>query len=174
MRVLRKGLPAAILLSALSAAGCGYALVGRGSNIPEDVQIIYLAPLENNTRRAQVEQILLQAIADEVVLRGRFDLATEEGADAVLDGTITGFLVTPVRFDADGLAEEYEISISATMEFHRTPGGEILWRNPNYIFRENYVLTPEETSFFDREILAIEAVAELFAKTLLTDLMEGF
>lgn len=176
MRRLRTGLLLGAIVSlSMAAIGCGYALVGRGSNIPEDVRVIYLSPLENNTRRAQVEQILLQAIADEVVLRGRFDLSTaEEGADAVLDGSITGFLVTPVRFDADGLAEEYEISISATMEFHRTPGGEILWRNPNYIFRENYVLTEEQTSFFDREILAIEAVAELFAKTLLTDLMEGF
>lgn len=164
-----------ILLPSLVAMACGYALIGRGSNIPGDVQVIYLSPLENNTRRAQVEQILLQSIADEVVLRGRFDLASsEEGADALLDGTITGFLVTPIAFDDDGLAEEYEISISATMEFRRTPSGEILWRNPNYIFRENYELTEEEASFFDREILAVEAVAELFAKTLLTDLMEGF
>ncbi|MDX1642767.1 MAG: LPS assembly lipoprotein LptE [Thermoanaerobaculia bacterium] len=174
-RAKNRVLLGSILLPALLSMACGYALVGRGSNIPEDVEIIFLSPLENNTRRAQVEQILLQAIADEVVLRGRFDLATqEEGADAVLDGTITGFLVTPVTFDDEGLAEEYEISISATMEFRRTPSGGILWRNPNYIFRENYVLTEEEASFFDREILAIEAVAELFAKTLLTDLMEGF
>lgn len=164
-----------LLVPALLAAGCGYALVGRGSNIPEDVQMVYLAPLENTTTRAQVEQILGQAIADEVVLRGRFDLATgEQEADAVLDGTITGFLVTPVRFDEEGLAEEYEISISATMEFRRTPSGEVLWRNPNYIFRENYVLTEEEASFFDREVQAIQSVSTLFAKTLLTDLMEGF
>ena len=156
--------------------GCGYALVGMGSNIPEDVQIIFLSPFENNTRRAQVDQILGQAVADEVVLRGRFDLASnEDGAQAVLEGTILNFVVTPVRFGPEGLAEEYEVSISAAMEFRRVESDEILWRNPNYIFRENYELDEEDlTSFFDREILAIDAVAILFARTLLTDLMEGF
>jgi hypothetical protein len=161
----------------LSSLGCGYALVGQGSNIPADVKIIFLEPLENLTRRAQIEQILGQAIADEVVLRGRFDLASNaEGAQAVLSGSITNFVVTPVRFDNEGLAEEYEVSILAAMEFTRTDASQqVLWRNPNYIFRTNYELEQEEaTSFFDREILAIDAVSVLFAQTLLTDLQEGF
>ena len=166
----------AVMVTILSSLGCGYALIGQGSNIPPDVGIIYLQPMENLTRRAQVEQILGQAIADEVVLRGRFDLASsEEGANAVLEGEITSFVVTPVRFDDQGLAEEYEVSIMAAMEFRRTDSEEILWRNPNYVFRDNYELDEEAlTSFFDREILAIDGVAILFARTLLTDLMEGF
>jgi hypothetical protein len=173
----RRLLVALLVASGLtSSLGCGYALIGQGSNVPADVEVIFLEPLENLTRRAQVDQILGQAIADEVVLRGRFDLASnEEGADAVLEGQITNFVVTPVRFDNQGLAEEYEISIMASMEFRRTDSEEILWRNPNYVFRNNYEL--DETtlsSFFDREILAIDGVALLFARTLLTDLMEGF
>lgn len=171
-----KTLKAAVLVTlVLTTLGCGYALVGRGSNIPEDVRIIYLDPLENDTRRAQVEQILDQAIADEVVLRGRFDLAAgEEGADAVMSGKISGFQVTPVTFDNEGLASEYEIQISASMEFRRVGSDEILWRNQAYVFRENYELEEDEASFFDRENVAIEQVAIIFAKTLLTDLMEGF
>ena len=171
-----KRLGIVILLLHGLLVGCGYALVGMGSNIPEDVQIIFLLPFENNTRRAQVDQILGQTVADEVVLRGRFDLASnEDGAQAVLEGSILNFVVTPVRFGPEGLAEEYEVSISASMEFRRTESDEILWRNPNYIFRQNYELDEEDlTSFFDREILAIDAVAILFARTLLTDLMEGF
>ena len=63
-------LPAALALAAL--AGCGYALVGRGSNLPEDVREVYIAPLENRTQRSQVEQVLTRAIADEMVTRRRF------------------------------------------------------------------------------------------------------
>lgn len=165
-----------LLLLAGISFGCGYALVGQGSNIPPDVKIIFLEPLENLTRRAQIDQILGQAIADEVVLRGRFDLASNaENSQAVLSGKITNFIVTPVRFDNQGLAEEYEVSIMAAMDFGRSDSEEMLWRNPNYIFRTNYQLDEEDlTSFFDREILAIDAVSIIFAQTLLTDLMEGF
>lgn len=173
MRSLRSAAAVPLVLISL---GCGYALVGQGSNIPADVKIVFLKPLDNQTRRAQVDQILGQAIADEIVLRGRFDLASSaDNAQAVLEGTITNFIVTPVRFDSAGLAEEYEVMITASMEFGRTDSEEILWSNPNYVFRDNYELEQDElTSFFDREILAIDAVAILFARTLLTDLMEGF
>jgi outer membrane lipopolysaccharide assembly protein LptE/RlpB len=164
-----------VVASVLLTIGCGYALVGRGSNIPEDVQMVYLAPLENNTPRAQVEQIVNQSIADEVVLRGRFDLSGgEEGADAVLGGRITNFSVVPVSFDDEGLAEEYLIQISAAMEFRRVGTDEILWQVAEYVVRENYELDEDETSFFDRENVAITGAAEIFARTLLTDLMEGF
>ena len=91
-----------------------------------------------------------------------------------MSGKISGFQVTPVTFDNEGLASEYEIQISASMEFRRVGSDEILWRNQAYIFRENYELEEDEASFFDRENVAIEQVAIIFAKTLLTDLMEGF
>jgi hypothetical protein len=168
--------PWLLVLPVVLSLGCSYALVGRGSNIPDDVQRVFLQPLTNSTQRAQVEQIINQSIADEIVLRGRFDLTSAmEGSHAVLTGNITGFQVNPVSFDNQGLAEEYEISISAKMEFHRVGGDEeVLWHSDNYVFREKYALEEGEGSFFDRENVAITEVSIIFAKTLLTDLMEGF
>ncbi len=61
------GLKKLVLISLLLAlAGCGYALVGKGSNIPDDVKSVYLQPLQNKTQRQQVEQELTQAIAMEL------------------------------------------------------------------------------------------------------------
>lgn len=155
--------------------GCGYALVGRGSNIPVDVRRVYLEPLENRTTRSQVEQFLSQAIADELVTRQRFSLtAGAAEADAVLAGSVVAFTVTPITFDADGRASEYEISITAQMSFERTGSEEVLWSNDRYVFRETYQIDPSEAGFFDRENVAIEGSAERFAETVITDLLEGF
>jgi outer membrane lipopolysaccharide assembly protein LptE/RlpB len=155
--------------------GCGYALVGRGSNIPVDVRRVYLEPLENRTTRSQVEQFLSQAIADELVTRQRFSLAAGAAeADAVLAGSVVAFTVTPITFDADGRASEYEISITAQMSFERTGSEEVLWSNDRYVFRETYQIDPSEAGFFDRENVAIEGSAERFAETVVTDLLEGF
>lgn len=161
---------------AAAQLGCGYALVGRGSNIPEDVQEVLLKPLENETTRSEVEQFLSQAIAEELVTRQRFRLVTEESdADAVLEGSVIDFRVTPVTFDAEGRGEEYEITIVSKMSFHRTDEDETsLWANERYIFKENYELEASEASFFDRENLAIEESAGRFAETVITDLLEGF
>ena len=118
----------ALLLLAASLAGCGYALVGRGSNIPPDVKNVFLQPLENRTQRSQVEQALTRAIADELVTRQRFAVVgNAEQADAVISGAVVGFLATPVTFDATGRATEYEISITAQIAFKRSGEDKPIW-----------------------------------------------
>lgn len=173
------GLSVCCLLIGL-LAGCGYHLVGRASNLPPDIAEIYVAPLENATPRTQLEQILTQALAEELVTRRRFKVVNgEEEADAILRGTVLTFDVRPVTFDAEGLADSFEISITADMKFQRVPTqpdeeGEVIWSNTRYVFREDYALEEEGVGYFDRETLAIEETSVRFAETLVTDLLEGF
>lgn len=170
----------ALLLCAFSLAGCGYNLVGRASNIPEDVQVVYIEPLVNNTQRAQVEQILTQAISDELVTRRRFTVASNAaGCDAILRGKVVSFTVNPLTFDSDGLADNFEISITADMKLERPPKlgdneGEVIWSNSRYVFRQDYPLEAGAAGYFDRENLAITETSERFAETMVTDLLEGF
>lgn len=164
-----------LLTTIAMLCGCGYALVGRGSNLPEDVRGVFLEPFENRTQRVQVEQLITSAIGEELVTRQRFNLVDNPSeADAVLRGAVVGFSVTPVTFDAEGRAEEYEISITAEVAFERTDTEELLWSNDRYLFRETYVVESSEESFFDRETLAIEETSVRFAETMVSDLLEGF
>jgi outer membrane lipopolysaccharide assembly protein LptE/RlpB len=162
-------------LLALAVSACGYNLVGRAANIPEDVRKVHLQPLANGTSRAQVDQILSRALADELVTRQRFEvLSSAEGADAAITGKVVSFLVNPVSFDADGRATEYEIVVTAEMRFARLEPETVLWENDRYVFRDSYQLEASELGYLDRETPAIEATAEKFAETVITDLLEGF
>jgi hypothetical protein len=165
---------AAIL--ALAQLGCGYALVGRASSLPADIRAVYVAPLENETTRAQLEQFLTSALTNELVTRRRFTIVRNAGdADAQLQGAVTQFRVTPVTFDADGRATEYEITIVAAMKFQRTGAGEaMVWENDRYLFRETYEIDESAEDFFDRENVAIEQAAQRFAESMVADLLEGF
>lgn len=160
---------------AVGAAGCGYALVGRGSTLPPEVRTVYLKPLENQTQRAQVEQILTRALASELVTRKSFDVvAAAEGADAELSGTVTSFGLSPVSFDTEGRATQYEISIVVRVSLKQRDPEKILYANDGYLFRTSYEIQASELGFQDRETPAIENTAEDFAETLVTDLLEGF
>lgn len=166
----------------LAAAGCGgYALVGRATNIPEDVRQIYVSPLENRTNRSQVEQVLTRAITDELVTRQRFKVSSSPaGADAEIRGTVVGYAATPVTFDpATSRATEYEISLVVQIIFQRVAASEdeepqVLWRNDRYQFREAYPVEAADEDYFDREDQAIEEVSQRFAETMVSDLLEGF
>ncbi len=173
LRLLRFATLAALLSVAV---GCGYALVGRTSNLPDDVRSIYVETLENRTTRAQIDQILTQALTTEFVTRQRFEVVSDRlSADAVLEGALTSFRVRPVTFGNQGRAREYEITITAQMEFKRNElDGEVLWKNPSYLFRESYELELEAVSFLDNEDEAMVEVAESFAETMVIDLLEGF
>lgn len=164
-----------LMLVPVALSGCGYALVGRTSTLPEDVRNIYIEALKNGTRRSQLEQVLARAIADEFVTRRRFEVVSNiSEADGVLGGTVTSFTLRPVTFDASGRANEYEIAIGAAMRFARPNGGEVLWQQDRYSFRELYEATVTEADFFSRQDVAVEEVAVKFAQTLVIDLLEGF
>ena len=177
MTLIAKRCAGALLLgvSLLSLGGCGYALVGRGSNLPADIKNVYIRPLENRTPRSQVEQALTRAIAEEMVQRQRFAvLGGPEGADAELSGAVTGFDVRPVAFDATGRATQYEIVVVASISFKRLGTDKVIWSNDRYVFRESYELEASGAAYFDREDEAIEEAAERFAETMVSDLREGF
>ncbi len=172
----KRFLPVILLLALLSLLGCGYALVGKGSNIPDDVKSVYLQPLQNRTPRQQVEQELTTAIAQELVTRQRFAVVgSESEATAEITGAVIGFGVTPVTFDNTGKATQYEIAITAQIAFKRTgTEGKLLWKSDNYTFRESYPVEATDTAYFDRENEAITKASKRFAETLVTSLLEGF
>ncbi|MBP7588788.1 MAG: hypothetical protein KBA72_12620 [Thermoanaerobaculia bacterium] len=165
----------ALLMCAVTLVGCGYALVGRGSNIPAEVRRVQLVPLVNGTPRSQVDQILTRALSSELVNRHRFEvLSAPEGADAVLTGKVSSFTLSPVTFDSEGRATEYEIAIVVSVEFKQVAPETPLYKNENYLFRSSYEVKASELGFQDRETPAIEATAKDFAESLVTDLLEGF
>ncbi|MDX1630641.1 MAG: LptE family protein [Thermoanaerobaculia bacterium] len=173
----RESIVGPLLLALVLGAGfgCGYALVGTASNIPAHVQTVHLEPLENRTRRSEVEQILTEAIAQELVTRRRFDLVDDrEAADALLDGAVLRFDVRPLNFDAQGRTTEYQITINLQMRFFDRVEEQILWANDSYTYKESYPVEASDIDYFDQEKLAIEEAAETFARTMIIDLLEGF
>jgi outer membrane lipopolysaccharide assembly protein LptE/RlpB len=166
---------AALLSFAAALSGCGYALVGRGSTLPETVRVIRFETLANETSRVAVEQRVSREIARELSTRGRFEVrADSQGADAELFGAVTQFDLYPVAFDGEGRAREYQVAVTARVTLRTLPDERVLWENPSYTFRDNYSLPLGAESYADRENEAIDRVAERFAASLVSSVLEGF
>jgi outer membrane lipopolysaccharide assembly protein LptE/RlpB len=165
-----------LLLSyALTTSACGYALVGRGSSLPPSVKVVQFTTLENRTPRVELEQRFSAAINRELVSRGRFRVqAGPEGADAVLSGTVLAFDLYPVAFDSQGRATDYQVRVTARVALKALPDDKPLWENPAFTFRDNYQFSPTAASYADLENDAIDRVADRFAQSLVTSLLEGF
>jgi len=159
----------------LGAAGCGYSLVGRGSTLPATVRVIRFQTLQNATSRVGVEQRVSREVARELATRGRFEVrADARNADAELSGAVTQFDLYAVAYDEEGRAKEYQVAITARVSLKTLPDETVLWENPSYTFRENYTLPASAASYVDRENEAIDRVAERFAASLVSSVLEGF
>jgi outer membrane lipopolysaccharide assembly protein LptE/RlpB len=159
----------------LALAGCGYALVGKGSSLPENIKVVEFTTLENRTSQVELEQRFSAAIARELVSRGRFRVqASPQGADAELSGAMLAFDLYPVAFDAQGRATNYQVRATARLSLKTLPDGKALWENPAFTFRDNYEFAATAATYTDLENDAIDRVADRFAQSLVTSMLEGF
>ena len=52
--------------------------------------------------------------------------------------------------------------------------GKVLYSNPNYLFREQYQVSREISSFFEEQSPAMQRLARDVAKTLVSDILESY
>jgi hypothetical protein len=52
--------------------------------------------------------------------------------------------------------------------------GKVLYQNPSYLFREEYQVSRELSSFFEEDSPALERLSREFARTLVSNVLEGF
>jgi hypothetical protein len=53
-------------------------------------------------------------------------------------------------------------------------GGKVLYQNPLYVFREQYELSQDLSSFFEEDSPAYRRLSQYFARTLVSNILEGF
>lgn len=156
-------------------SGCGYGLVGRSNFLDPSIRTIEVPAFVNRTTRVELEQRVTQAVANELVSRGRLSLVTDSAdAHVILRGSIDTFNIFPIAFE-QGRATRYQISITAKIELldHRKQDA-VLWKNDQYRFTENYEVQLSNTDAFDQETRAIQEIAVRFAESLVANLLEGF
>ena len=93
----------------------------------------------------------------------------------MLDGKVVGFDATPLTFDEEGRATEYQITITASMAFRDRAADQVLWQNDRYVYKESYAVEPGEqwTTSTARSWRSSRRRAR-FARTVVIDLLEGF
>ena len=163
------------VLAILSGAGCGYQLAGRSSTLPIGVKSIGIPVFVNRTRKPELEQRITEHIVDEFVTRGRVRiLPAEDGADAVLRGTIFSYTSVPIVINEQGRATRYEILITARVVLNEVTTDRTLWADDHFLFKQQYDVSEIAATFVDEEIIAIDEVATDFARSVVTSILEGF
>lgn len=169
-----------VLLAMLLSAGCGYALAGRGSSLPEYIKVIGIPTFKNGTPVFEVDRIITERVRTELIGRGKYKVEPGgTGVDALVDGTVTSVTLTPATVDQTRQASRYTITITASVSFRDMKTGKEIWANPAISFRGEYQISDPASgasaaAFFGNETNAVSRLAEDFARTVISAMLEAF
>ncbi len=166
----------ALAIVSLLVSGCGYHAAGRASRLPAELQTIAVPGFVNQTQTFRIEQQLTGAVVREFISRTQYRIANEENdaADAVLRGTVLSAELAPVTYDSEtGRASSALVTVTAKVSLVDRKG-KVLYENRNYVFRQQYQVSREISSFFEEESPAVERLSQDFARTLVSNILEAY
>ncbi|MBZ5597282.1 MAG: hypothetical protein LAN83_03070 [Acidobacteriia bacterium] len=160
----------------LFSAACGYHTAGKAVTIPENVRTIAIPSFVNQTETYKIEQTLTAAVVREMVTRTHYRIVNQasDAADATLHGTVTSIYTSPLTYDSH-TGRAASVLVVVAMKVSLTDKqGKILYENPSYVFREQYQVSRELSSFFEEDSPALQRLSNTFARTLVSNILEGF
>jgi outer membrane lipopolysaccharide assembly protein LptE/RlpB len=165
-----------VLAVLLLTTACGYHTAGHNVALPTNVQTISIPAFVNQTQTYKIEQKLTAAVVREMVTRTHYHILNEvsDSADATLRGTVVSTSTSPLTYDSQtGRASSALVVLTARVTL-TDRNGKVLYENPSYLFREEYQVSRELSSFFEEDSPALERLSREFARTLVSNVLEGF
>ena len=165
-----------IFAAVLFLPGCGYHTAGHPAQLPASVTTIAIPAFKNETLTYQIGQLLTSSVVSEFHTRTRYHIVNDaaDDPDATLNGTVLSTVASPLTYDtATGRAASVLVVVSMKVQLTER-GGKVLYQNPSYLFREQYEVSQDLSSFFEEDSPAFRRLSQDFARTLVSNILEGF
>jgi Lipopolysaccharide-assembly len=146
------------------------------SGLPSHVRKVAVPPFQNAALRYKIESRFTDAVAHELIRRGKgLKIQSErEGADAVVDGVIKEFRFSGVLLDERGRARIFEVTVVGAVTVRDQTNNRVLYDNQNYVYRGEFEFANDPRTFFNEEDPAVLRIARKFAEDLVSTLVTGF
>ncbi len=117
-----------LLLAAALLTGCAYTF--NPSALPSYIHSLQVPTVDNQTLEVELSEELTSALVDRFVANNRLNVVNGN-ADAVLEGTVTGYENRVFGFNSEQRAQEYIVLISAKMTLRDRVKNKDLWSEDN-------------------------------------------
>ena len=165
-----------LLAAASLLLGCGYHTAGHAVQLPENVKTIAIPSFKNETLTYHIEQMLTSSVVTEFNTRTHYHIVNDAAGDpdATLSGTVLSTVASPLTYDtATGRAASVLVVVSMRVQL-ADRNGKVLYQNPAYLFREQYEVSQDLSSFFEEDSPAFRRLSQDFARTLVSNILEAF
>jgi len=157
---------------ALGAASCAYTT--STALLPSHLKTVAVPVFENGTPEYTLEQAVTDAVIARFVADNHLKIVDERSADCVIKGRITLYKNSVFGFSQTAQAQEYRVTLGASVTFKDQVKNRELWSAPDLVKTANYYVvdTPGATAKTELDGRK-EAIAKL-AEEIVARSVEGW
>jgi hypothetical protein len=144
--------------------------------LPPDIKTIAVPIFTNRSSTFRIEEKLATAVTREFIERTKFRITPNPaGADAVLRGTVKEVRKGVITYDlTTGNASSFQIQVTAEVTLEDLHSKQVVYANPNFVFREEYQVSQINAQLFEEEQAALDRLSRDVARTLVTAVLENY
>jgi hypothetical protein len=172
------------LLAAILATGCGYHRLDRRPRAAAWMvkgETVRIASFKNRTPRLGAEETFRKALENRIVAASPWKLVPPNASSRwMLQCAIEHYEVRPLglslgkdNYASAGSASRIEVLVSASVQLLDGVTGDIVIARPKLTFSNQYRVDQNFASFDNQELRVLATLADDFAESFLTQLLEG-
>ena len=172
--------PLFLLLIAIGASSCGYALAGRGGSLPAHIRRIGVPMFQNESSTPDLDRVVTEAVQRELRSRGRYIVVSDStGVDAVLTGTIRPLDVKVAAFTDQRQQSAVVLTMQVSVEFKDVKDSKVSCCPGGVKVTEQFDVrgssaVNDASALLIQDSSARERMAREFAKILVGQILERF
>jgi outer membrane lipopolysaccharide assembly protein LptE/RlpB len=177
MKALKRHMAVLSLCLALQiSAGCGYHVAGHNNALPAEIRVIAVPAMENATTSYRIEQRFTSATVHEFLAKTQLRIVSNPAnGDATLHGKILSVEAVPLLFDTtSGRATTMLVTVKCDLSLTQNATEKVLYHTDNFVFRNQYEISTDVTSFFEEQDPALDRLAKDFATRVVASVTENF
>jgi hypothetical protein len=171
-------------LSVLLATGCGYHRLDSRPRVSAWLvkgETVRIGSFENHTPRLGAEELFRKALENRIIAASPWRLAASTSSSRwVLEATLERYEVRALGVNSGsgnsgsaGSATRLEVQVVASMRLLDGVTGDVVIARPNLTFSSQYRVDQNFLSFDNQELRVLNSLADDFAESFLTQLLEG-
>ncbi|MDR3049516.1 MAG: LPS assembly lipoprotein LptE [Elusimicrobiota bacterium] len=144
---------------------------------PSSAKEIFIKAVINNTNKPALESKITLAVSEEMQNDGRLTISnTQSASDGILSITIRRYILRPLTYDANMVAEQYKLWVVSEIAFVDTETGEEKWKETMeiiqiYLDANKSGIDPGEGFTEDQ---AQDAISEKLARRVVRRIIKGY
>ena len=159
------------LAAILGLGACGYSFRGT---LPSHIHTVAVPIFLNRTQEPGVDSIITNAVAQAFVTNGRLRVVRLADADAILDGEIMSYSVSPIAYDQSLNIQLYRLLVVLNLRMRDVKRKTVLFQQTGVTEQADFRVVGPVSATIAREATALTQASGEIARSIVSLAIDRF